>query len=84
MDISTQIDSEIENPNIDRLKKMRKIEYLNSSQEVQKQNFQNSFKHLFNSGAWIYEVDKCFKKPLNKGKPIKNVNSYQYQGQTAT
>jgi hypothetical protein len=31
MNISTQIDSEIENPNLDKLKKMKKLDYLNSS-----------------------------------------------------
>jgi hypothetical protein len=62
---------------------MKKIEYLNSSLEVVKQNFYNSFKKLFNSGAWIYEVDNCFKKPLNNKKTTKSPQSYQFQHESA-
>ena len=83
MVIERQINVEIENPHLDRMKKMKKIEYLNSSQGVVKENFHHAFGQLFVSGAWIYEVDQCFKKPMKKGKTNRGEQSYQMNSQTA-
>ena len=38
--------------------------------------------HLFNSGAWIYEVDNCFKKPFNN-KKNNNERLYHLQDESS-
>lgn len=85
MQISLQIDQEIVNPNIDRMKKMKKIEYLQLSQQTLRENFMKSFGYLYETGTWIFQVDKCFKQPKS-GFKIKEknfgINSNQLKAQT--
>ena len=56
---------------------------MNSSQGVVKENFHYAFGQLFVFGAWIYEVDQCFKKPMKKGKANRGEKPYQMNVQTS-